>query len=226
MEGWRGHEGDWFKAMRGARVEISDPGLPGPHNEKSTYVVSETSFHRDIVKLIAQDGKDGEVQLCEGTLDISETWTSAWQRQVAEVLNIGFKYLLLSLLAALVAGLAVWLIDRSPSATGPDPVMRVTPAGNAERKIIPEPARPSSGKSTNDGLGKGSEEQNADGKKALSGGASTGKAASVGATPKGPGETDMHTPINPPVRREASGNDEAGTPPPTNVLEGGKPGRD
>ena len=35
MEGWREHEGDWFKAMRGARLEISNPGLPGPHNEKS-----------------------------------------------------------------------------------------------------------------------------------------------------------------------------------------------
>ena len=84
MEGWREHEGAWFTVMRGVKLENSDPGLPGPHNEKSEYIVSETSFHRKIVKSVAQGGKHSELKLYEGTLDISETWKSAWQRQAAE----------------------------------------------------------------------------------------------------------------------------------------------
>ena len=164
MEAWRGHEEDWFKAMRGARLRYLDPGLPGPHNEKGTYVDSETSFDRKIVKSIAQDGKDGELRLYEGTLDISETWKSAWQRQAAEVLNMGFKYLLLPLLAALAAGLAVWLIDRSPMPAEPGPEARVTPAGNAEKQMVQEPAGTPSGKSTNSRPGMRSDEQNADGR--------------------------------------------------------------
>lgn len=159
MEGWRGHEGDWFEAMRGARLEISDPGLPGPHNEKSNYIVSKTSFQRKIVTSVAQDGKHSELQLYEGTLDISETWKSAWQRQAAEVLNMGFKYLLLPLLAALVAGLAVWLITRSPSLGDSG----IETQGNAERKIIRESAGKPSEKSTNNGPKKSPEEQNGDG---------------------------------------------------------------
>ena len=35
MDGWRQHEADWFNAMRGVQLEVSDPGLPGPHNEKA-----------------------------------------------------------------------------------------------------------------------------------------------------------------------------------------------
>ena len=113
MDGWRKHEADWFTAMRGARLEVSDPGPPGSHNEKSEYIIAKTSFRRKILKSVTQDGKHSELELYEGTLDISEFWTSAWRRQAAEVLNMGFKYLLLPLLAALAAGLAVWLsIDR------------------------------------------------------------------------------------------------------------------
>ena len=139
MEGWREHEGDWFKAMRGAGLEISDQGLPGPLNEKSNYIVSETSFHRKIVKSVTQDGNHSEMKLYEGTLDISETWKSAWQRQAAEVVNLGFKYLLLPLLAALAAGLAVWMIDRSPSPAGPGLETQGNPARNAVRESIQEP---------------------------------------------------------------------------------------
>ena len=226
MEGWRGHEGDWFKAMRGAKLEISDPGLPGPHNEKSTYLVSETSFGRKIVKLIAQDGKDGEMQLYEGTLDISETWKSAWQRQAAEVLNLGFKYLLLPLLAALAAGLAVWLIDRSPIPAGQSPEMPMTPPGNAEGEFIQKPAGSPSGKSTYNGRGARPEEQNADGKRDSSDGAPAGHADTDSATPDGSAETDGSTLPSTPVRSEVSGNDEASAPPPTNVQEGGEPDRE
>ena len=49
VEDWRHHEADWFDATRGVRLEISDPGPPGPHNEKSDYIVSESSFNRNIV---------------------------------------------------------------------------------------------------------------------------------------------------------------------------------
>ena len=225
MEGWREHEGAWFTAMRGVKLEISDPGLPGPHNEKSEHIVSETSFHRKIVKSVAQGGKHSELKLYEGTLDIAETWKSAWQRQAAEVLNMGFKYLLLPLLAALVAGLAVWLIDRSPSPAGPGLETRVTPAGNAEREIIQEPAGTPSGKSMNSGSGKLSEEQSADGRQDSPNGASTDKAHSEGATQDGSAETDRGTPPNPLVKRDVSGNDESGTSPPTNVQEGGEPAK-
>ena len=115
MDGWRQHEAEWFNAMRGVRLEVSDPGLPGPHNEKAHYIVSESSFHRKIVSSVDERGSKTEVQMCEGTVDITETWRSAWQRQAAEVLNTGFKYLLLPVLSALLAGLAVWWIDRLPN---------------------------------------------------------------------------------------------------------------
>lgn len=133
MDAWRQHESDWFNAMRGVRLEVSDPGLPGPHNEKSQYIVTESSFHRKIVNLLGENGNKTEVRMYEGTLDISETWKSAWQRQAAEVLNMGFKYLLLPLLSALVAGLAVWwIIDRSPTSDLHD---SPTPGSGAEHPV-------------------------------------------------------------------------------------------
>ena len=128
MESWRQHEADWFNAMRGVRLEVSDPGLPGPHNEKSSYIVSESSFHRKIVKLVDDNGSKTEIQMYEGTLDITETWGSAWRRRATEVLDMGFKYLLLPVLSALVAGLAVWWIDRPPNPDGHDSETRGSPA--------------------------------------------------------------------------------------------------
>ena len=120
IEGWRDYEGDWFKAMRGVRLQIKDPGFPSSNNEDSNYVVSESSIDRKIVTLVSEKGNKSEMKLFEGTLDISETWKSAWQRQSAEVLNLGFKNLLLPLLAAVVAGLVVWWIARTPIPTGHD----------------------------------------------------------------------------------------------------------
>ena len=32
--------------------EVSDPGLPGPHNEKTHYIVLESSFQRKIVESV------------------------------------------------------------------------------------------------------------------------------------------------------------------------------
>ena len=35
VDGWRAQEADWFNAMQGVNLTISDPGRPGPHNEKT-----------------------------------------------------------------------------------------------------------------------------------------------------------------------------------------------
>lgn len=107
MDGWRQHEADWFNAMRGVPLEVSD-GLPDPHNEKSHYIVSESFFKRKIVESVDARGSKTKLQMCEGTLNITETMRSAWQRQAAQVLDMGFKLLLLPVLAAVFGGLLVW----------------------------------------------------------------------------------------------------------------------
>ncbi len=118
VEGWRGYEAEWFEAMRGAKVHISDPGLPGPHNDKADYIVTESSFDRKIVTQLDEQGGKSEVKLHHGTLDITETWKSAWLRQRAEVLNLGFKLLLAPLFAAFGAGLALLWMDRPVNPEG------------------------------------------------------------------------------------------------------------
>ena len=142
MEGWRHHEAEWFNAMQGVRVEISDPGLPGPHNEKSDYMGSKSSFGRKIVKVVDENDSKTEIHLYQGTLDIAETWKSAWRRHGAEVLNKGFQLLLLPLCAALGAGLTLLWLDRSPSSDGPDLYSRENP--------IEHGVRTSNGESGND----------------------------------------------------------------------------
>ena len=132
VAGWRNHEADWFNAMQGVRLVISDPGLPGPHNDDSDYVISEASFDRKIVRSPDERGNKAEVRLHEGTLDITETWGSAWRRQGAEVLSMGFKLLLLPLFAALGAGLTLLWVDRS-SWAGRDSDTREVPAQHADQ---------------------------------------------------------------------------------------------
>ena len=127
LENWRDYEADWFNVMRGVRLEISDPGLPGPHNEKSDYIVSESSFNRKIVTLVGENGSKTEVRVYEGTLDITETWKSAWRRQAAEVLNLGFKLLLVPFSVALGAGIALWWLAGSPDSDGRDSNTRENP---------------------------------------------------------------------------------------------------
>ena len=110
VDGWRSHEAEWFNAMRGVRLQVSDPALPGQHNEKSDYIVSESSFERKILTAPDDKGNPTESRLHEGTLKITETWKSAWRRQGAEVINSGIKRLLLPLLVGLVVGLALlWI---------------------------------------------------------------------------------------------------------------------
>ena len=120
VEGWRAHESDWFDAMQGAKLQISDPGLPGQHNEDSDYVISSSSFNRKIVNQLDEKGGKTEVRLCEGTLNIVETWKSAWRRQRAEVLNLGVKLLFLPLFAALGAGLTLLWVGRPVDSSGND----------------------------------------------------------------------------------------------------------
>ena len=112
---WRGHEQNWFEAMDGAKLEISDPGLPGPHNEKSNYVVTNSSFERKIVKVLDDKGNNSEIRMFEGALDIKETWQSAWRRQRAEVLTRSFTFLFAPLLVALGAGLTLWWVEQRPT---------------------------------------------------------------------------------------------------------------
>ena len=100
--------------MRGAKLEISDPGLPGPHNEESEYVITESSFERKIVTLLNERRDETEVRLHEGTLDIKETWKSVGRRQSVEILSMGFKLLLLPLFTALGSGLTLLWLGQSP----------------------------------------------------------------------------------------------------------------
>ena len=115
VDGWRAHEADWFNAMQGVQLKISDPGRPGPHNEETEFRVSDSSFDRKIVTVIEHEGTTTERRLHEGTLHIRETWKSALRRQGAEVLNLGFKLLLAPLLVGLgVGGTLLW-VDRASS---------------------------------------------------------------------------------------------------------------
>ena len=149
MEDWRQHEADWFNAMRGIRLTISDPGLPGPHNKESEYVVSKSSFGRKIVHLVDEKGGKAKVHMCEGTLDFTETWKSAWRRQEAEILNMGFKNLLFPLLTALIAGLAVWWIASSPSPDVQDSGAQVNPGEQGVQSGIGKSAAEPSDDSAN-----------------------------------------------------------------------------
>ena len=117
VDEWRAHEADWFNAMQGVKLRISNPGRPGPNNEETEYRVSDTSFDRKVVTVIDQAGSTIEHRLHEGTLNITETWKSAWRRQGVAVLNLGFKLLLAPLLVGLgVGGTLLWIQRR----TGPD----------------------------------------------------------------------------------------------------------
>ena len=110
VDGWRYHEADWFNVMRGVGLQVSE-AIPGTHNEGSDYIVSESSFKRKIVTAPDDKGRPTESHLHEGILKITETWKSAWRRQGAEVINLGFKWFFFPLLVAIVAGLVFLWID-------------------------------------------------------------------------------------------------------------------
>ena len=143
MDGWRAHEADWFDAMRGVKLRISNPGRPGPHNEETEYSVSDSSFERKIVTVIDHARTTTEHRLLEGTLNITETWKSAWRRQGAEVLNLGFKLLFAPLLVGLGVGATLLWVERptSPDAEAPQsqPAHSGQPA-EAEEEAADDPA--------------------------------------------------------------------------------------
>jgi len=128
VDGWRHHEADWFNAMQGVKLQISDPGLPGPHNEDSDFIVSRASFDRKIVNVTDEKGAKTQLELYEGTLDITETWRSAWRRQGAEMLNLGLKWLFAPFFAALGAGLTLFWMERPPNPDAQVIDSRETPA--------------------------------------------------------------------------------------------------
>ena len=111
MARWRQHEAAWFDAMRGARLTISEHA----RNEKSDYTVFASSFDEKIVTSVnEQRGNSTKVELYEGVLDIAETWRSAWRRQNAEVLSMGFKLFLVPLVVAVASsGLTMLWLNRS-----------------------------------------------------------------------------------------------------------------
>ena len=149
MDGWRQHEADWFKAMRGCRLEIPDTSLPGAQSQKSDYIISETAFHRKMVILVGENGSKTELQMYEGTLDITETWKSAWRRQAAEILNMGFKYFLLPLFTALVAGLIVWWIELPPDSDDNDLATRKSSSKHGVQEGVDDSETKPSDKSGN-----------------------------------------------------------------------------
>ena len=116
VDGWRRHEAEWFDAMRGGRLVISDPGAPGSHSEESEYVILATAFGQKTVRSQDEQGNEIDILLLEAKLDIRETWKSAWRRQGAEVLSMGFKQLLLPMVVSVIAGVTTSLWVRRQAA--------------------------------------------------------------------------------------------------------------
>ena len=133
MEGWRQHEADWFKAMQGASLEISDPDFPGAQGQIANYIVSATTFQRKLLTVRGDNGST-EHSIFEGRLDITETWRSIWRKQAAEVINMGFKNFLLPVISALLSGLLVWWMVSPEQSEGAKPA---TPESLAEQQEPP-----------------------------------------------------------------------------------------
>lgn len=109
LEGWRAHEREWFSAMLGIDVEIanSTPGLP---TKGDNYTVTNTSFEKKSVTIHLPDNAQQEMPMYGGTLDITETWHSAWRRHRAQVANMALRYVVLPFSVAFGAGAAIlWL---------------------------------------------------------------------------------------------------------------------
>ncbi len=112
----RSYEADWFSAMRGAKLDISDTGVGQPNLDRAEYTITRSYFDEKLVIVPVGHRGNSEVPLFEGALDITETWRSVWQRQCAKVLSMGFKHFLLPLLIAVLAALlGLWLGRSSQS---------------------------------------------------------------------------------------------------------------
>ena len=106
VDGWRTHEENWFSAMQGVSVEITDPSRPR-HTRGDTYRVTKTNFEKKKVSTHHRDGAVKELSLYGGTLDISETWKSAWRRHGVRVIDSALRYVVLPFSVAFGAGVAI-----------------------------------------------------------------------------------------------------------------------
>ena len=121
VDGWRAHEAEWFGAMEGMELTVSDPGYPHTHNEDSQFLVHETSFERKHVVLVDDDAdSETQLQLHEGVLNFKETWKSAWRRHWAEIVGSWLQLVLLPLMVAIGAGITLlWVSQSSPNPKEP-----------------------------------------------------------------------------------------------------------
>ena len=109
LDGWRAHEEDWFLAMQSTNVVITDSGQPR-HTKGESYRVTKTNFERKNVSIHHRDGTVKELPMYGGTLDITETWQSAWRRHGAGVIDRTLRYAVLPFSVAFGAGVAIlWI---------------------------------------------------------------------------------------------------------------------
>ena len=106
LDGWRAHEEDWFSAMHGINVEITDPDRPR-HAKSDNYVVTKTNFEKKKVSTHHRDGTMQEELMYGGALDITETWKSAWRRHGARIIDGALRYVVLPFSVAFGAGVAI-----------------------------------------------------------------------------------------------------------------------
>ena len=109
LDRWRTHEEDWFSAMQGVSVQITNLNRP-PKTKGESYRVATTNFEKKNVSIHHRDGTVKELSMYEGTLDITETWKSAWRRHGAEVIDRTLRYVVLPFSVTLGASVAfIWL---------------------------------------------------------------------------------------------------------------------
>lgn len=132
LDGWRVHEEHWFSAMQGVSIEITDPSQPRP-TKGETYRVTKTNFEKKKVSTHHRDGTVKELSLYGGTLDITETWKSAWRRHRARVIDSALRYVVLPFSVAFGAGVAIlWFQGPSDGDDEPhDSTIREAPSMEA-----------------------------------------------------------------------------------------------
>ena len=107
LDGWRDHEQEWFAAMQGLDLEITDHGQPKPPRRGDKYTITHTCFDRKQLTLHHEDGRLEQRPVFHAELQIRETLRSAWRRQSGELLNFAFKSLVAPFSPAVGAGLTI-----------------------------------------------------------------------------------------------------------------------
>lgn len=114
VDGWRGHESEWFAAMNGVGIEIRNSNLP-EQTRSENYRVVKTRFEKKSVSTHHKDGTVRKVSMYGATLDIVETWGSTWNRHAAEIINGVLKYVVFPFSVAFGAGVAILWFQGSNS---------------------------------------------------------------------------------------------------------------